>query len=194
MKVTGEFHQSASLKTFLTNLNSQTIQVASALGLNEHAGEQRRQSITGISSYTGVPKARMSSKTKLVKASPSQNMVARVVTADKAIGLHEYGNPVWVRDLNPMADGARGGSVSSMRGAEATGWNVRRQFPHSFIANGRVVVRTSSERYPLKTLSMAVLANELAKPTRPNVPAAEAYAALDLERRVLRHVIRALGT
>jgi hypothetical protein len=115
-------------------------------------------------------------------------------TSDAAISLAQYGNPVWVRDLNPMADGIRGGSVSSMKGAEATGWNVRRQFPGAFIAGGQVVVRTGKGRTPLKRLSMAVLANELAKPTRPNVPAAERYAALDLEKRVLRHVVRVLGT
>jgi hypothetical protein len=41
---------------------------------------------------------------------------------------------------------------------------------------------------------MAVLANEFAKPTRPNVPAAERYAAIDLEQRVLRQIIRVIGT
>jgi len=45
----------------------------------------------------------------------------------------------------------------------------------------------------LKRLSMAVLANELAKPTRPNVPAAEAFMRYDLERRVVRHVVRTVG-
>jgi hypothetical protein len=40
---------------------------------------------------------------------------------------------------------------------------------------------------------MAVLANELAKPSRPNVPASERFAALDLEKRVVRQVIRTLG-
>ncbi len=117
-------------------------------------------------------------------------MEAEVRTQDVAIPLAEYGDPVWVRDQSP---GWGGGSVSSMRGAEATGWNVRRQFKGAFIAKGQVVVRTSKARYPLKILSMAVLANELAKPTRPNVPAAKAFAAYDLEKRVIRHVIRAVS-
>lgn len=38
-----------------------------------------------------------------------------------------------------------------------------------------------------------VLANELADPSRPNVPAAEKSAALDLEKRVVRYVLRTFG-
>ncbi len=194
-QLTGDWVWYSTPKTFLTKLGSGEMRKAAAMGLNEHAQEQRRQSIVNVSSYTGVPRSRMSSATKLIKASSaSESMQAVIQTSDKAIGLHEYGDPRWVRDLNPFADGRRGGSVSSMAGAEATGWNVRRQFRHAFVANGRVVVRISKDSRRLKTLSMAVLANELAKPSRPNVPAAEKYAALDLERRVLRHVIRVLGT
>jgi hypothetical protein len=194
VKIISEFHQSQGFSAFIKRLSDPRIQQAAAIGLNDHAQEQRRLSVTNISSYTGVPKGRVSAKTKAIKASASGNMEAKVVTSDVAIPLAEYGNPVWVRDLNPMSDGIFGGSVSSMRGAEATGWNVRRQFPGAFIAGGQVVVRTTSARFPLKRLSMAVLANELAKPTRPNVPAAERYAAIDLEQRVIRQIIRVLGT
>lgn len=195
MQISGDFVWYSTPKTFLTKLGSGEIRQAAAMGLNEHAAEQRRQSVTNISTYTGIPKARIGATTRLIKASASGPfMLATIQTKDKAVGLHEYGKPRWVRDLNPFADGKRGGSVSSMAGAEATGWNVTRVFPGSFIAHGRVVVRVSKTSRKLKTLSMAVTANELAKPSRPNVPASEAYAAIDLERRVLRHVIRALGT
>lgn len=193
MKVTATFHQDAELIRFLRKLEGPEMERAAARGLNEHADEQARQSVVRISSYTGVPTSRMRSKTRTVRAAPGPTMTAEVVTSDVAIPLAEYGSPEWVRDLNPMADGKFGGSVSSMRGAEATGWNVRRQFPHTFIANGQVVVRTTKDRFPLKVLSMAVLANELAKPSRPNVPAAERFAALDLEKRIVRQVIRTLG-
>ncbi len=193
MKVEARFHQDSELIRFLRKLEGPEMQRAAARGLNEHAGEQMRQSVVRITTSTGVPAGRVRSKTRVVKAAPGASMMAEVVTADVAIPLAEYGNPVWIRDLNPMADGQRGGSVSSMRGAEATGWNVRRQFPHSFIAGGQVVVRKTDSRFPLKVLSMAVLANELAKPTRPNVPASERFAALDLEKRIVRHVVRRSG-
>ena len=192
MKITATVHQSAEFKAFMQHLGSPRVRDAAAKGLTEHAQEQRRGSIARIVASTGVPRGRVS-KMRVIKAGTGATMEAKIRISDTAIGLHEYGNPVWVRDLNPMADGKRGGSVSSMKGAEATGWNVRRQFPGAFMANGRVVVRTTKNRTPLKTLSMAVLANELAKPTRPNVPAAEAYAAIDLQKRVLRHVLLALG-
>ena len=193
MKVTATFHHAQGFEAFIQRLSSPAMRAAAARGLNEHADEQRRGSTARISAYTGVPKGRVSAKTRVVRAKASASMLAIVRTADVAIPLAQYGRPVWVRDLNPMADGIRGGSVSSMKGAEATGWNVRRQFAGAFIAGGQVVVRTSKSSYPLKVLSMAVLANELAKPTRPNVPIAARYAAIDLEKRVMRHVIRALG-
>lgn len=180
------------VKPFLAKLDSPAMRAAGAKGLTEHAHEQRRQSIVRIAAYTGVPSSRVSSKTKVKPAVGGPSMQAVVETADRAIPLAEYGSPVWVRDLSP---GWKGGPVSSMRGAEATGWNVRRQFKHAFIANGQVVVRRGPERdAPLKILSMAVLGNELAKPSRPNVPAAAKFAQLDLEKRVTRHVLRALGT
>lgn len=192
VKVDARITELGDIKSFLGKLTSPALQKAGAQGLTEHAQEQRRQSVVRISAYTGVPKSRVASKTKVRRAAPGSSMSAVVETVDKAISLAEYGNPVWVRDKNP---GWKGGSVSSMRGAEAIGWNVRRQFPGAFIAKGQVVVRTGPARdAKLKILSMAVLPNELAKPSRPNVAAAEQFAQLDLEKRVTRHVLRALGT
>lgn len=193
MKIEAEFHHSRELKAFVTKLGGAGIQRAASLGLNEHAAEQRRQAVTTISAYTGVPRGRISGKMRVIKAKAGPNMEAKVRTVDTAIPLAEYGNPIWTRNLNPMADGKRGGPVSSMTGAEATGWNVRRQFRHAFVAGGQVVVRRKSGK-GIKVLSMAVPANELAKSSRPNVQAAEAYAAINMERRILRHVVRALGT
>lgn len=191
MKVTGEFHQSAEFEHFIAKIKGDAIPRAASIGLNEHADEQRRQSVVRISSYTGVPASRVRAKTRVKRSSPGF-LEAEVITADKAIMLSEYGSPVWTRDRTP---GWKGGSVSSMAGAEATGWNVRRVFKHAFIANGQVVVRTGPQRdASLKVLSMAVLANELAKPTRPNVPAAEKFVRLDLEKRVTRQILRLLGT
>ncbi|PZP58802.1 MAG: hypothetical protein DI604_33095 [Delftia acidovorans] len=192
IKVDARITEMPEVRSFLDKLRGPALQQAGAKGLTEHAREQARQSVVRISAYTGVPTGRVRSKTKVRPAAGGANPAAIVETADRAISLAEYGNPVWARDLSP---GWKGGPVSSMRGAEATGWNIRRQFPHAFVAKGQVVIRTGPERNSrLKILSMAVLANELAKPSRPNVPAAEKFAQLDLEKRVTRHVLRALGT
>ncbi len=190
MRTTTEFHQTGNFEVFLRSLAGH-LQPAAARGLNEHAEEQRRQSVVRITAYTGVPNSRVAGKTRVIKASAGKTAEAKVRTSDTAISLAEYGNPVWVRDRAP---GRHGGSPSTMKGAEATAWNFRRQFKGAFIAGGQVVVRTTKNRFPLKRLSMAVLANELAKPTRPNAPAAERYAVMDLERRVMRHVIREIGS
>ncbi|WP_395175503.1 hypothetical protein [Roseibium alexandrii] len=193
MRVSGKLERSRELKSFLQNLDSPKLQAAGARGLNEHTEEQRRQSTTRIAAYTGVPIARVRGKTRIKKARAGADMAATVITADVAIPLSEYGSPVWVRDMKP---GWRGGRVSSMAGAEATGWNVRRIFAGTWVAKGQVYRREdpNDPRSRPVRLYGAVLANELAKPTRPNVPAAEKFARLDLEKRVTRHVIRALGT
>ena len=192
VKVSAEYKRSTAFDVLIGRIVSPAMREAVRAGLNEHAAEQRLQSIVRVTAFTGIPQSRMASKTKVLPAIGETSMTAVVETKDQAIGLAEYGKPVWVRDLNPMADGQKGGSVSSMAGAEATAWNVRRVFKHAFIMNGRVVVRTGKGSFPVKTLYAAVLPNELAKPERPNVPAAERFAQLDLEQRVTRHILRFL--
>lgn len=119
-------------------------------------------------------------------------MTAIVETRDTAIPLQEYGNPGWKRDLNP---GWKGGPVSSMPGVQATAWGRPHMFKRAFIAKGRVLVRSGPERdAPLWQLWGPTLVSELANKNRPNVPGAERYAALDLEKRVTRHILRSLGT
>lgn len=188
--LTSKLTNVSEFRTIARQMGGPAFERAAANGLNEHAAEQRRQSVTRIAAYTGVPSSRMAGATSINRAVAGHSMTAIIETKDKAIGLEEYGAPHWVRDLNPMADGVRGGSVSSMRGAEATAWNVRRQFPGTFMMGGRVVKRVGKERLPVKKLYSAMLANELSKPSRPNVSAAAGFLKLDLERRVLRHVLR----
>jgi len=54
MRVTATYHQSAEIERFLQRLTGQNMQRAAARGLNEHAGEQRRQSVTEPSLHTSV--------------------------------------------------------------------------------------------------------------------------------------------
>lgn len=177
-RVEADFQRPSAFENLIRKLDSAELRTAAARGLSEHADEQKRQSAVRISSYTGVPKSRFNRVTKVIRASAS-DLTATVRTADSAIMLGEYGNPEWDR---------------SMPGAVATGWNVRRTFRHSFMIGGKLFVRKSKSRTPLKPLSMAVLASELANPNRPNTAGAEALAALDLEKRVTRHVLLTLGT
>jgi len=192
VRIEATLHQSREIEHFISLLKGPAIRNAGAMGLNEHAKEQGRLSVTHIASYANVPASRIRSKMTIRRASAAGAMEAAVRVSDAAITLAEYGNPVWKRDLSP---GWGGGPVSSMLGAEATGWERRRMFKHAFIANGQVVVRRSAVRdAPLKTLYGAVLANELAKPSHSNPKRAERYLAFDLEKRVTRHILRALGT
>lgn len=189
-KLVATLDRSSAFSALVMKLHGPEMVRAAAMGLNEHGAEQRRQSITRVSSFTGVPTGRMSGATKLVKAAPGGAMMVQIETRDAAIGLEEYGSPNWVRDLNPFADGKRGGAVSSMAGVEATAWNRRRVHRGTFFAQGVVWVRQQSGR--LRKIFSAVLANELAKPGWKNTTGAEAYVAMDLERRVVRHVLRVL--
>jgi hypothetical protein len=139
-----------------------------------------------------VPSGRISKVTTVRRAVPGHSMSAQIMLKDEAIGLEEYGNPHWVRNLNPFANKQRGGSVSSMSGVEATAWNRRRVHRGTFFAQGVVWKRTESGR--LRKIFSTVLANELAKPDWKNSTAAEAFLRLDLERRVVRHVLRVIGS
>lgn len=190
MQVTAQLDRNSEIFTFLRKLEGPAIQKAAARGLNEHADEQRRQAVTTMSAKTGLPKGRVSGVTKVIRAGGGSSMTAMVRVADRAIGLHEYGAPSWNRDLSPK--GGKG-AVSSSAGAEATGWNRRKVYKGTFVAKGKVFLRKGDGRFPLKMLSGPVLANELSDLKKSTAPGAQRYAAMDLERRVIRHVQVALG-
>jgi len=193
MQVSAVYHQSHEVTRFLRNLTGPEMQKAAARGLTEHAQEQRRQSVHRIVTITALPRNRVAGPIKVKPASAGPATQAEVYVADQAIPLAEYGSPTWVRDLKP---GWNGGSVSSMAGAEVTGWGYRRVHRGTWVAKGQVWKRAdhSNPHSPAKMLWGVVLANELAKPTWKNVAGAEAFAQLDLEKRVTRHILRALGT
>ena len=177
MKITPKVHVEKRLYDMTAKIGGAVMQRAAAMGLNEDAQEQRRQSITSITASTGVPKSRVSSKMKVVPAIPGPSMTAIVQTSDQAVMLHEYSNPVWNR---------------TMPGAEVT-TNRTKVYKGSFVRKGYVLTRTSSDRYPLKVLPHVNPANELAKDSRPNVAGRLAFAKLDLEKRVTRHILRSLS-
>ncbi|MCZ4270732.1 hypothetical protein [Maritalea porphyrae] len=189
-KIQATFHKKAEISRFLSSLANASPK-AMAAGLNEHAEETRRQSVVRMAGVTKVPAGRIRGVTTVKKARPVGVMAAEVRTADKAIGLEEYGNPEWVRDLNPMAGGNRGGPVSSMPGVLATGWGNRRYHRGTFFAKGKVWKREKSGK--LRKIYSTVLANELATPDWTNVKGAAKFMQLDLEKRVVRHIQRQLG-
>lgn len=191
MKLVATLDRTSQFSVLVQRLGSPAMAAAAAMGLNEHAAETRRQSISRVSAFTGIPSSRIGTVTRIKKARASAVMVTDIITRDKAIGLEEYGNPHWVRDLNPMADGQRGGSVSSMAGVEATAWNRRRIHRGTFFAQGVVWKRQPSGR--LRKIFSTVLANEMAKPGWKNVLGAEAFLQMDLERRVVRHILRVVA-
>lgn len=190
-KLVAKLDRTSQFSALIERLASPQLATAAAMGLNEHAAETRRQSVTRVSAFTGVPSSRVAKVTKVHRARPGGSMMAEVVTSDQAIGLEEYGNPYWVRDLNPLADGKYGGAVSSMAGVEATAWNRRRVHRGTFFAQGVVWKRQESGR--LRKIFSTVLANEVAKPGWHNSEGAKAFLQLDLERRVVRHILRVVS-
>lgn len=191
MKLTVTLQNSAGFEGLLRKLGSPAIAKAAAQGLSEHAHEQRRQSVTRLAGSTGVPKGRVAGVTR-VRVGRGNSMSAQIELRDEAVGLEEYGGPHWVRDLNPFKYGHRGGEVSSMAGVEATAWNRRRVHRGTFFAQGVVWKRQPNGH--LRKMFSTVLANELAKPGWKNSEQAKAFMALDLERRVVRHVMRVAST
>ncbi|HTM76111.1 MAG TPA: hypothetical protein VL133_00570 [Devosia sp.] len=190
-KLVATLERTSQFSILVQRLQSPAMAAAAAMGLNEHAAETRRQSVARVSAFTGIPRGRVGRVTRVMKAKGGSFMAASVETRDEAIGLEEYGNPHWVRDLNPLADGKFGGAVSSMPGVEATAWNRRRIHKGTFFAQGVVWSRQPSGR--LRKIFSTVLANEVAKPGWKNVEGAEAYLQMDLERRVMRHILRVVA-
>lgn len=191
MSITATFERSQDLVRFLSGLGGPELQQAAARGLTEHAHEQRRLSAQVMASVTGLPKARVDKPMSVTPASPGPSMEARVVLRDRAIGLHEYGNPSWNADLRPrMTSMGPRGSRSSSAGAEATGWNRRKVYRGSFVGKGMVFIRKGGK---LKMLSGPVLANELVDQKKSNSKSVERYMDQDLTNRVMRHLALALG-
>lgn len=191
MQVTATFERSQELVRFLNKLHGPDMQAAAARGLTEHAHEQRRLSAQVMASVTGLPKGRVDKPMSVTPAAPGPAMEARVVLRDRAIGLHEFGNPSWNADKRPrMTSAGPRGSRSSSAGAEATGWNRRKVYRGSFIGKGMVLIRKGGK---LKMLSGPVLANELVDQKKSNSKSVERYMDQDLTNRVLRHLSIALG-
>ena len=182
VKLTVDAKRLDTLTALMSGIGDGRIQHAAALGLNEHAGEQRRQSVVRVSSFTGIPVGYVGGKTRVRPAAPAPVMDARVVTRDAAFNIAKFGGASWNR---------------SMSGAQATGWNVRRIYPGSFMAKGKVLRRKGEARYPLKAIWGPVLANELVrrdwKSAVPNPVMAERYMQADLAQRVLRITAVKLG-
>jgi hypothetical protein len=187
--LTVRYSRSAGLEKFLSSLSGPQLREAAGRGLREHGAEQRRLSVNVMTRMTGLPKGRVSSVTKQRTISAVETHVR---VDDRAIGLHEYGSPTWVRDISPrkFGEGIFRGRVSSMPGAMATGWNRRKVYNKSFVAKGKVFIRKGGK---LKMLSGPVLANELVDRKKTNSRSVESYMEADLAQRVLRHVSLAVG-
>ena len=81
MQPTAKLEKPRNLKTFFVKLGSPEMRQAAARGLNEHTEEARRQSVTRMTSYTGVARSRVGSRTKVIKVRPSTNMVACMMSS-----------------------------------------------------------------------------------------------------------------
>lgn len=191
MRLRASLTRTLEIDRFVAALSGPAMRTAGARGLTEHAQEQRRLSVTVMTRMTGLPKGRVGAVTRTHAASAG-GLVAKVVVSDRAIGLHEFGSPVWNADLKPKAygKGVFRGPRSSSAGAEATGWNRRKVYRGSFIGKGRVLVRKGGK---LKMLSGPVLANELVDRSKTNSKSVEAYMEQDLSNRVMRHIALSLG-
>lgn len=168
---------SDGLKKLLSTLADGKLMDAARMGLVEHIRLQERQAVTILSAQTGIPRGRVQSQTN-VRLS---GLEAAVQEKPPAIKISQYGNPTWSR---------------SDSGAQASGWNKRRTFPHTFMIpryGNDVFHRAGKKRYPIARLWGPVLPNELLRKDQRALPAAQRLADSDLEKRVLDHITRVLG-
>lgn len=170
-----------ALREYLKRLDNPALARAMRQGLNEHVRLQERQAVTMVSGQTKIPTGRVKSISRVMAARGGGGaMQAGVEFKDAAIPLGEHTFRSWSR---------------AMPGASAGDWTTK-TYPGTFAVprwGGRIYKRISKGRFPIQRIWGPVLPNELLRPTQPALPAARRLADTDLERRVLKHVLNALG-
>jgi hypothetical protein len=180
LKIQVRAERMGDLGTFVRRLDSPEMRIAGARGLNEHIRQQEKDSIATVSGQTRVPASRVKSISRVRLTSPSAFMSAAVEFRDKAIPLGEYTYRAWSR---------------SMPGARAGDWGGKTHKGAFTVSRygGRIFRRTGKSRFPIQQLWGPVLPNELLRRDMPNLRQREAFAARDLEQRVLRNMLHVFG-
>jgi len=181
LKITVETNGSSVIRTSIQQLSVPNIQGAAARGLNAHIRLQERQAVRVVAAQTKVPAGRVGSISKPRLASPSADMEGAVVFTDQPIPLGEHTFRSWSRGAH---------------GASAGDWSTK-TYAGSFIIRkygGAIYKRVGQKRQPVVRLWGPFLPNELRRPDMPAFPAAVRLADFDLERRVLREIVRAVGS
>lgn len=180
LKINVDTTRLAPLTTFLRRMDSPQMEHAARRGLTEHIRVQEKDSVTTVAAQTKIPSGRVASVTRSYVTGGGQALQGIVEVKDSAIPLGQYTYRQWSR---------------SSAGATAGDWNTK-LYRRSFTVaayGGRVFTRAGKARGPLVPLSGPVLANELGRKDMPNLPQREAFAARDLEQRVLRNMLHAFG-
>ncbi len=168
------------LARFVERLDSPEMRIAGARGLNEHIRIQEKDSIATVAAQTKIPPGRVKKISSVKLAAPAAMMSAAVEFKDQAIPLGEYTYRHWSRSSPGARAGDWGGKTH--KGA----FTVERY-------GGRIFRRTGKQRGPIQGLWGPVLPNELLRRDMPNLKAREAFAASDLEQRVLRAMLHVFG-
>lgn len=184
MKIRAEFERSSEIFRLLAKLSDGSLRSAAAAGLNEHADQQRKDAIVRMAAQTGVSRTRVAGVTRVRRASGAAPvMEAAIETRDRYIPAGTYTYTRWNRTMVGAVHGDWPGSPRKpLRGT----FTVAKY-------GGRIYRRLGSARGPIGPVSGPVLPSELLRADMPTRPAAEAFAAIDLERRVTRAVMNALG-
>lgn len=171
----------SGLRTLMEQLGDGRVMKAARRGLMEHVRLQERQAVRLVSAQTRVPASRVQPISSV--RSSGGGLQGEVRFEDKPLSLGEHTSRSWSR---------------SARGATAGDWRTY-TYPRTFMIGGSIFVRrkgdptTREGRRKFRALAKMwgpVLPNELLRKTQPAFQAANRLADQDLEKRVLRHIVR----
>jgi hypothetical protein len=178
LKIDARLERGSGWTVLMNGLGTPKLQQAAAAGLNEHMRLQERQIVRLMAGQTKIPAGRVASVTRRRGAGGGAYTEAAIVVQDAAIPLGQY----TFRSQTPG-------------GVTAGDWNTK-TYPHTFTIKrygGFAYRRVGRKRFPVQKVWGPVLPNEALRTDQPAFPAFERFAMSDMQQRVLKRVMAALG-
>lgn len=188
IKIDARLERGTGWTRLIDGLGTPKLQAAAAAGLNEHMRLQERNTVRTLGGQTSIPGGRVKSVTRTKPAKAGQQTSASLVVADKAIALGQLtGN-------TQDGSGVRSGDWvkhPSHKGA----FIIRRWGNLAFVrrAGDPTTREGRSKKRALQKLWGPVLPSELLREDQPTFPNFERFALSDMQERVLKRVMLALG-
>lgn len=188
LKIDARLERGAGWTVLMNGLGTPKLQQAAAAGLNEHMRLQERQIVRLMAGQTRIPTGRVSSVTRRRNAGGGAYTEAAIVVQDRPIPLGKYT-----------------GNTQTASGVRSGDWIKHPEHRGAFVIKkwgGGAFVRLAGDpttrsgrkkKRMVQRLWGPVLPSEALRHDQPAFPAFERFAMSDMQQRVLKRVMAALG-